>query len=149
MNRALRYLLLVTLFASAALPAQLAAQSASSPDSIQGAMRSALRALASAQLWHYETHKTYSADVDSLKQAPGCVVPEGVIVGIKFADGAKGWAMESRHPDVPGQSCVYWNGTKGDVPEITTDEKQLRGSDRPGRVLCDFDASAIPLGPSQ
>lgn len=106
-------------------------------DSLEGTLRSSLRALSTAQEWYYGVNKAYSADLGALMKSPTeCRVAEGVQVVI-WHGSASGWAMEARRPELPGQSCVFMLG-RG-IPELLSLQKHLPASSKPGRVICDFD----------
>jgi hypothetical protein len=109
-------------------------------ESLQLEMRGALRMLATAQQAYYAEHRTFTVDVNALRMMPGMALSPTVQLAIWTAS-PDGWAMESRHPMLPGQSCVYYMGKPGTIPEVLTLEKRLPGSARSGRVTCDFDVS--------
>lgn len=99
-------------------------------------MRSALRALASAEDEFFKRHGRLTSDVDSLRQMPTCAISRHVEVSVVHLS-AGGWASRSRHPALPGRSCVQWVSRPGDVPVPTTDRERRRGDTQPGAVVCD------------
>jgi hypothetical protein len=129
-------LVLVGLFC--AVPA--AGQAPTPADSAQLAMRGALRMLASAQEIYFAQNRTFTTDVAALQRNTGA--PENGVQLAIWSASADGWAMEARHPALPGQSCVMYLGKAGSTPEVLTQEKRLPGSARAGRVRCDFEPGA-------
>ena len=96
--------------------------------------------IASVQEVHYAEHRTYTTHIDALRRMPGVSIDPSVQLAIWSAS-SDGYAMEARHPALAGQSCVFYVGRPGSIPEVLTQEKRLPGSARMGRVTCDFDAS--------
>jgi hypothetical protein len=135
MTRVASSILLVVLCAAPA-----AGQSPTPADSAQLMMRGALRMLATAQETYFAEHRTYTTDVAALGRMVGAAT-NGVQLAIWSAS-TEGWAMEARHPALPGQSCVMYRGTAASTPEVLTQEQRLPGSARAGRVRCDFDSGA-------
>jgi hypothetical protein len=99
-------------------------------------MRSALRAIASAQELYYEAHNTYTTHVDTLRQMPACAYSAQVTV-IVLAASTLGWAAKSVHPVLPGRSCVQWVASPGQIEVPLTDHDHRRGDALPGGVVCD------------
>ena len=99
-------------------------------------VRASLRAVASMQNVYYQEHGTFSADIEVLKQIPGCKIAEGVTVTIVYAS-ENGFGMEATHPEYEGRSCVQWYGEPGVVPVVATKKEGKRGDESPGRVVCD------------
>jgi hypothetical protein len=108
-------------------------------DSVQGRLRSALRALAGAQEKHYTAHGTYSDDVETLKTYAGCDIAAGVAVLVQHAS-QLGWAAESTHPALPGESCVYWYARPKTIGPLVTRSRKYPAHEFPGRAICDFDS---------
>ena len=118
---------------SSALEAELAQIESQSP---AYQMRSALRALASAEDQFYKAHGYVTGNLDSLRQMPACMISRHVQVSIVGLS-VDGWASRSRHPSLPGLSCVQWVSGPNDVPVPLTDLERRRGDVLPGGVVCD------------
>ena len=99
-------------------------------------VRGSLRAVASAQEAYWREHKTYTTDLEALKQIPSCEISEGVAVRVVDAS-ENGFATEATHPDFPGRSCVQWYGKLGAVEPVATTREGKRGDESPGRVVCE------------
>jgi type II secretory pathway pseudopilin PulG len=135
MSRLLGNVLVIFAVSANAATAQVISEPA---DSVQIKLRGALRALASAQEKHYTAHGTYSDDVETLKTYPGCEIAAGVTVAIQHAS-PLGWAAESTHNALPGESCVYWIARPNTIGPLVTRRQKYPGHEFPGRAICDFD----------
>ncbi|MGQ0814885.1 MAG: hypothetical protein ACT4O1_10530 [Gemmatimonadota bacterium] len=102
-------------------------------------MRSALRAISSAQELHYSATGTYTTELEVLRKYPSCVIDAEVVVKIPEA-GKSGWAGEATHPKAPGESCVYWVGARDFEPHPLTKGRKRESKAAPGRAICDRDA---------
>ncbi len=111
------------------------AQATSEEEPIR-ALRAALRLTATAQEEYWREHRRYAPNIETLKEAAGLTLPEGVTV--RLAEAAEnGWAAEATHPDFPDRSCVMWYGKPGAVGPIATRLEGKRGDESVGRVVCD------------
>lgn len=98
-------------------------------------MRSALRALATAQEEYHGRNGRFTDDIAALREMPGCIISRQVEVTVVSLV-PRGWASRSRHPGLPGRSCVQIAGGR-DVPVPTTDRDSRRGDEQRGAVICD------------
>jgi hypothetical protein len=110
------------------------AQAALAPPLAQ--MRSALRAIASAEELYYERHHAYTTNVETLRTMPACAFSRQVSVTILAAT-TRGWAAKSTHPSLAGYSCVQWVAGPGEIEVPVTDRDHRRGDVLPGGVVCD------------
>ena len=100
------------------------------------AVRSSLRAIASAEERYFADHGTYTTDVSALLEYPGCDVRQDVTITIHTAT-EQGWAASGTHPGFPDRSCVQWVSRPGAIPVPVTRQDGRRGDERPGGVVCD------------
>ncbi len=119
-----------------ALLAAACAGAAPPPPAPIGAVRTSLRAVASAQERYWRDHGTYATGVAELMRYPGCRVQPGVTITIHAAT-AKGWAASGTHPGLADRSCVQWVSEPGGVPVPITQHDGRRGDEEPGGVVCD------------
>lgn len=100
-------------------------------------MRSALMAVANAQEQYFGRHRRFTDDISALREMPGCTIGRQVEVTV-VSHSAGGWAGRSRHPSLPGRSCVQLVARPGAAVAVpTTDRENRRGDEQPGAVICD------------
>ncbi len=124
--------LLALLGTSAPAAAQtVASKMATARPSHAAQLKSALRALATAQAKHHATRHSYATAVDRL---PLPAMP-GVRIEI-LAAGRTGWQGRALHREQPGRSCVIFVGRlEGAEAPRTEEDRDMAGEE--GVPLCD------------
>lgn len=123
---------LALLGSSAPAAAQAIASKASTPRQSHAAqLKSALRAVVTAQTKYHAARRTYAASVESLGVAPAPGAQVEIVVATRSA-----WQARARHQEQPGRSCVIFVGRlEGNEAPRTDGDREMAGEE--GVPLCD------------